>query len=1077
MNRSKIRVLLIGDDPEDVRLVREALEDRRSAEFELEHTGCLADALALLGREEVDVVLLDPALPDSHALLTIKKILAAAGRAAVLVLTALGDEEVGPQAVRAGAQDYLPKGELDARWLAWALRHAMERKEIEERLKFQADILVNVQDCVMVTDREGRIVYWNDGATRIFGYTAEEALGQTPAILYPNPGTASAELADDLQDIRQEGCGRFLDWMGIRKDGSRIWADVLVTPMTSGNGEVTGFVAVAKDVSDQRRAAEAQARLTGILEAATDFIGMASPDGRILYVNRAGRRMLGMPPEEELAGLPISRFHPEATVRKFLEESFPTALREGVWEGEAAFFDREGREIPVWQVIVPHFGADGSLEHFSTIARDITERKQAEEGIRALNGTLRALIEASPLAVVVLDNESRVQLWSPAAESTFGWREEEVLGQRLPTVPEEQWDEHVALRERILAGERFTGVEIRRRDRAGALVDLRVSAAPLHDAHGQVSGLVLLFEDVNDRKRAERAIRRLASMPEQTPDPVVEIDLAGNALYVNQAARSRFPDLQALGSWHPVLSHVASTLSRFRHGERKSFSFEAAYEQSVYHQMVYYVPDSSLVRVFLRDVTEQQRAKELLEREALQDRLTGLPNRTLFLRRLDEKLQRVRQSGGAGATVLSLNLDRFKVVNDSLGQAAGDQLLAGIAERISACLQPGDTAARLASDEFAVLLAEPQGIGHSLELAGRIREVVSLPLDISRQEIFPSVSIGLVSGEEYEDGETMLRDAHIAMYRAKALGGGRCQVFDRAMGNRSLERLRLENELRRAIERNDLRMYFQPIIRLSDGAITAFEALMRWPRQERGMILPSEFIPVAEEAGLILPLSYWALGEVCQRIREWSRLRAGAAAVAVHLNVSGRLFSDPALIDRIRMALEETRADGQRLVLEITESVLMDDPESAADTLSRIKSLGAGLSIDDFGTGYSSLSYLQRFPIDSLKIDRSFVAKIGDGGENPEILRAIFTLAQNLGIEVVAEGVETEEQLSLLSRMGCGFAQGYLFARPMDRDSACSMLAQPPSWADLLPKVEAPPPAPMLAKRGQIKNLRRLAAP
>ncbi|HYO15557.1 MAG TPA: EAL domain-containing protein [Thermoanaerobaculia bacterium] len=953
----------------------------------------------------------------------------------------------------------------------------LERRDMEARLKFQADILANVRDSIIVTDVGGGIIFWNEGATRLFGYTAEEALGRTPAILYPNPGTASSELSDDLQGIRDHGCGRFPDWMGLRKDGSRIWADVLVTPMRNETGEVTGFVAVAKDVTEQHRAIEAQARLTAVLEATTDFVGMASPRGEILYMNRAGRTMVGVAPEEDLTGMSISRFHSPQLVREFLEESFPTAIREGVWEGESVFLDDQGREVPVWQVIVPHRNPDGSIDHFSTIARDVTERRQAEEGIRTLNETLKALVEASPLAVVVLDTESRVKLWSPAAESTFGWKEDEVLGQRLPTVPEDKWDEHVVLRERILAGERFTGVEIRRQDKAGDPVDLRVSAAPLRDAHGEVCGFVLLFEDVNDRKRAERAIRRLASMPEQSPDPLVELDLAGNALYVNQAARSRFPDLQALGSWHPVLSSVASILSRFRHGERKSFSFEMKHEQSVYHQMVYHVPDSSLVRVFLRDVTEQQRAREFLEREALHDRLTSLPNRTLFLRRLDEQIRRASESRGGHFTVLSLNLDRFKVVNDSLGQAAGDQLLAGVAQRISACIGQTDTVARLASDEFAVLLAESAGLSDSLNVAGRIREAVGLPIEISRQEIFPSVSIGIVSGEGYEDGETLLRDAHIAMYRAKALGGGRCEVFDSGMGSRSLERLRLENELRRAIERNELKMYYQPIVRLNDGAVVSFEALLRWPRQERGMVLPSEFIPVAEEAGLILPLSYWALNEVCQGLREWDQIQSTRYGMVVHVNISGRLFSDPGLVDRIRRILAEARIDGQRLVFEMTESVFMSDPDAAADTLSRIKALGAKISIDDFGTGYSSLSYLQRFPIDSLKIDRSFVTRIGEGRENPEILRAIFALARSLGIEVVAEGVETEGQLRQLMAMGCGLAQGYLFSRPVDRDVVLSLLAQPPFWADLLSKVELPPPVPASAERGHFKVLRRSAAP
>jgi diguanylate cyclase (GGDEF)-like protein/PAS domain S-box-containing protein len=1064
----KIRVLLIEDSPTDARIIREVLFHEAPHGFEIEHVERLNEGLARLARQDVDVVLLDLTLPDSTGLDTLSATAGAAGAVPILVLTGFDDQELARKALCAGAQDYLPKGGVEGHSLARALRHAIERQRMAERLRFQAGILAAVRDSVVVTDLAGRITYWNEGAVEIWGYRAEEATGQTIGLLYPDSDPATGELKHDLDDILA-GRNHSGERQGVHKNGNKIWVDFVVTALRSETGELTGVVCVAKDITERRRAAEAQERLTTILEAATDFIGMARPDGRCLYMNRAGRRMVGLGPDEELTT--VDRYSPEWAVRKFVEEGFPIAARDGVWEGEEAFLDAEGREIPVWQVIVAHKGEDGTVEHFSTIARDITERNRYEEELRRLDETLRALVEASPLAIVTVDAASRVTLWSPAAESTFGWRAGEVLGQRLPIVPDDKWDEHKALRQRVLAGERFVGIEVRRCDKTGAPIDLRISAAPLRDAHGHVQGMALFLEDINDRKRAERAIRRLASMPEQSPDPVVELDLAGNALYVNQAARSRFPDLQALGSWHPVLGNVASVLPRFRHGDQKSFSFEVTHEQAVYHQMVYYVSDSALVRVFLHDVTEQHRAKELIEREALYDRLTGLPNRTLFLRRVDEQLRSARERAGEQFAVLSLNLDRFKVVNDSLGQAAGDQLLGSVARRITACLGAGDTVARLSSDEFAVLLRDSRGLGESLKLAESLREAISLPVEISCQEIFPSVSIGIALGESYDDGEPLLRDAHIAMYRAKALGGGRYEVFDRAMANRSLERLRLENELRRAIERGELKVHYQPIVRLSDGAAVAFEALVRWPRPERGMVPPSEFIPVAEEAGLIQPLSYWVLGQVCQRLREWKA--GGTAGLAIHVNLSGRLFSDPGLVDRVRAALAEGRIEGKRLVLEITESVIMGDLDATIETLDRLKELGVGVAIDDFGTGYSSLSYLQRFPIDSLKIDRSFIAKIGERGESPEILRAILTLAQSLDFQVIAEGVETEAQLGHLRALGCDLAQGFLFSRPVDPEALRSLLADPPPWAALFP---AGGTAPSLPEHHNVTPMRRTAA-
>ncbi|HEY9420183.1 MAG TPA: EAL domain-containing protein, partial [Thermoanaerobaculia bacterium] len=605
-------------------------------------------------------------------------------------------------------------------------------------------------------------------------------------------------------------------------------------------------------------------------------------------------------------------------------------------------------------------------------------------------------------------------------------------------------------------GQRFTGIETRRCDRAGLPIDLRISAAPLHDAEGRVRGMAKFLEDINDRKRAESALRRLASMPEQSPDPLIELDLAGSALYVNQAARGRFPDLQALGSWHPVLRNLSTILPRFRQGERKSFSFEVSHEQRTYHQMIYFVPDGSLVRVFLQDITDQRRAEAILERESLQDRLTGLANRRLFLRQLDEHLKSAAAEDSRHFAVLSINLDRFKVINDSLGDTAGDRLLVEIAQRIAGCLAPEDLLARLGSDEFAVLLRRTSGLSSTLQVAGRLREAIILPLEIARQEVFPSASLGVAPGESYSGGEALLRDANIAMYRAKSLGGGRVEVFDRAMGQRSLDRLRLENELRRAVERGDLRMFYQPILRLCDGAVVAHEALMRWPREEKGMVPPGEFIPIAEESGLMPQLFYWTLGEVCQRLTEWDLAEGAGSPLAIHINISGRVFSDPQLVQKIRTILNEARVEGNRFVLEITESVLMEDTVAATEILHRIKALGIGLSLDDFGTGYSSLSYLQQFPIDSLKIDRSFVAKIGSRGENREILHAVLTLAQRLGVEVIAEGLETEVQLAQLQEMGCRLGQGFLFSRPVDREAVRALMELPP-WQGLFPGPKVQP--------------------
>ncbi|HYG65164.1 MAG TPA: diguanylate cyclase, partial [Thermoanaerobaculia bacterium] len=602
-----------------------------------------------------------------------------------------------------------------------------------------------------------------------------------------------------------------------------------------------------------------ESRLRLVVEQMPAVLWTTDAELRFTSCRGVGLSGLGLPPGE-IEGRGVIDFYSDGD-----NNAVPAHLR--ALGGESVSYSQELRERLFECHVEPLRDAEGRIDGCIGAAMDVTVRKQAEEELRVLSETLEALVEASPLAILALDEESRVTLWSPAAERTFGWRRDEVLGLRLPTVPGDRWDEHLSVRGSVLAGERFTGIETRRCDRAGAVIDVRISVAPLRDAGGRVRGMAEFLEDITDRRRAERAIRRLASLPEQSPDPLVELDFAGNALYVNQAARLRFPDLQALGTWHPVLSQVSPILARFRQGDRKSFSFEVGYEGSVYHQMIYYVPDGHVVRVFLHDVTEQRRVQALLELQASRDGLTGLANRESFLRRVEERL---RKEGAPPCAVLAIDLDRFKVINDSLGHAAGDELLTAVGQRIAACLGTGDSAARLGGDEFAVLLRETLGTSEAFQVAERLCEAVRLPLELCGQEVFPSAAVGIAPGEGYRDSELLLRDAHVAMYQAKALGGGRCEVFDPVRGRRSFDRLCLENELRRAVERRELELVYQPIVSLLDGSITAFEALMRWPRQERGAVSPAEFIPIAEESGLILPLSYWALGEVCQRLREWS---------------------------------------------------------------------------------------------------------------------------------------------------------------------------------------------------------------
>ncbi|HXI91579.1 MAG TPA: bifunctional diguanylate cyclase/phosphodiesterase, partial [Blastocatellia bacterium] len=392
----------------------------------------------------------------------------------------------------------------------------------------------------------------------------------------------------------------------------------------------------------------------------------------------------------------------------------------------------------------------------------------------------------------------------------------------------------------------------------------------------------------------------------------------------------------------------------------------------------------------------------------------------------------VKKGEGYSFGVLFLDLDRFKVVNDSLGHQIGDQLLVATARRLESCLRPGDIVARLGGDEFAIILDHVRQIGDATQAAERIRERLATPFNLSGHEVFISASIGIALNQAASEGpDEILRNADAAMYRAKDQGRGCFELFDKGMRARNAALSQLESGLRHALARDEFSVHYQPIISLETWRISGFEALLRWEHPEHGYISPLKFIPVAEETGLIIEIGQWVLREACQQLRIWQEQFPSTPPLSISVNLSGKQFSQPDLIECISEILKETGLDASSLKIEITESAINENLDAAAMMLKRIKALGIRLSLDDFGTGYSSLSYLHRFPIDTLKIDRSFVSRI-NLPKNAEIVKTILTLARNLGMDVVAEGVETREQVLQLTGLNCEYVQGYLLSKPID---------------------------------------------
>lgn len=436
------------------------------------------------------------------------------------------------------------------------------------------------------------------------------------------------------------------------------------------------------------------------------------------------------------------------------------------------------------------------------------------------------------------------------------------------------------------------------------------------------------------------------------------------------------------------------------------------------------------------DITERKQAEERLLHDAFHDALTDLPNRALFMDRLHHAITiSQRRAGTPYYAVLFCDVDRFKVINDSLGHPIGDQLLLVVGRKLIDCVRPGDTVARLGGDEFAILLENIGDSTHAKDVAERVKRMFSTPITVRGNDIFTSLSIGIAIGtDRYERPEQALRDADIAMYEAKSRGNASYEIFDAQMHANILDRMQLETDLRGAVDRKEFILYYQPIVDLNAQRVTGFEALVRWNHPKRGLIYPLEFIPLAEETGLIYNIGDWILHETCRELKRLQIHNPMEPPLTMSVNISVKQFAQQNLVSKLSGFLLETGVDPHTLALEITESMIMANMDAAADTMNRLREMGIRLHIDDFGTGHSSLSYLHRFPVNALKIDRSFISKLTAGGANREIVTSIISLAKNLHVDVIAEGVEKGYQLSNIKELNCGYCQGFLIARPMPED-------------------------------------------
>lgn len=878
-------------------------------------------------------------------------------------------------------------------------RDITERKRAAGSLAQQAAAMKASMDGMAIIDHSGACIYLNDAYAKIFGYANPERLiGASWEMFFFNDELARLK-EQIMPAVWRDGSWRG-EALGLKVTGSSLPLEISISSVDGG-----GLVQVVRDnterkkLEDTLRNSSLKDDLTGLLNR-RGLLKQAAP-----YFDFARRQ------KEKLLLLFIDLDGMKKINDEFGHNEGDTALIQ-----TAAILNRSFRSSD----IIARLGGD----EFTVLVTDRNANK--EDAITRLNENLKAY-NASETRSHKLAFSIGVATLEPERMTCF----EELLEQADQAMYEQK------RMKRQRANERSQSKQFSAEQSTESPAPFAANSIPFALSTGpQATGP---SQGTFDNAAIGMAVVSLDGSWLQVNEALCKLlGYSEQELRATSFQRLTHPD-----DLREVQSYIQRVIEGYiqSHEQEKRYLHEDGHTVWVqWHVSQLKESESGTKRLFfqVQDITDRKHAEEKLT----QDTLTGLPNRARFYDLLKLRVARKPANKDAKCAVLMLDVDRFKLVNDSLGSASADQLLIQIAHRVKTCMRQNDVLARVGGDEFAVLLDDVSGEEEASSVATRIQQALAISFNLLGQEVYTTMSIGIaLSSQNAEDVSDMLRNAETAMHRAKACGKARYEVFGHDMHGELMSRLKMETDLRRACEREELFVDYQPIVSLQSRTLIGFEALVRWHHPEFGLVPPKEFIPVAEETGLILPIGQTVLRSACRQAREWQTTYPSQPPLFVSVNLSVKQFNEPGLVENIAQLLEESQLPPRCLKLEITESVFSDNIEAAVKLLTQLRNLGVQLSIDDFGTGYSSLSYLQRFPIDTLKIDRSFVTQMMENEENLAIVRTIVALAQNLGMDVVAEGVETEDQLRLLRKLECENGQGFLFSTPLGAPQADKFIA------------------------------------